>query len=340
MSTVTKFTQACEKQGLVFLGVTGLDYAEDYARFRAWIAAKRHAKLEYLEKYPELRENPRGLLSGAKSALIVALPYFFSDDSPRPTVSLYARFRDYHHVLRDKADKVAREIFPLGTYRVVVDSAPILEKALAARTTRGFIGKNTLYIHPEKGSYLLLGEILNQSELDPDSPRPLDLSRKTRDGGCGPCRLCQGACPTGALDEAYSLDASKCLSYWTIEQRGTIPEAFWPWLKDYYFGCDHCQTACPYNKKAQPHPADWKPRALPPLDKVATLSQAEYEGWFGGTPLTRAKRSGLRRNALIAMAVTRHPELEKVLPLAESDTEEMLRETARQIRAWVSNIGP
>jgi epoxyqueuosine reductase len=184
----------------------------------------------------------------------------------------------------------------------------------------------------------LLGEILTTRELPLDTPPAIELARKTTAGGCGPCNLCQVACPTGALDRAYSLDANRCLSYWTIEHRGTIPLEFWPHLAKYYFGCDLCQLACPYNRKGTVGraPAFLEERKLPSLFATATMSARDYEKWFGGTPLTRARRGGLRRNALIALAVTRDLRLNEALALAERDPEAPVGETIAQIRAYVS----
>ena len=346
MSTATDlsrdaFDSACAEHGLVLLGFTALSYRDDFGRFRRWLEEKRHAGLHYLENHFEVRADPRKLLEGAQSAIILGLPYYVGDTSSAPKVARYARFRDYHCVLRDKATTLAAQFLPHSSYRVTVDSAPLLERALAAQTARGFIGKNTLYIHPEHGSFLLLGEILTTVRLELDNPPVLDLDRKTRQGGCGPCTLCQISCPTGALDRSYTMDAARCLSYWTIENRGTIPEEFWPWLADYYFGCDLCQLACPYNLKSPGPPKDWTSRRYPPVDKVAVMSQAQYEQYFGGTPLTRAKRAGLRRNALIALAVTGSDQLESALKQAESESDSVLLATAAQIRRYRTTLeGP
>jgi len=282
----TEIENAASEQGLIFLGAVSPEYKKDFERFTAWLAERRHAELQYLENHASVRGNPSQLLEGAQSAVILALPYFLSGPETVPRVAQYARYADYHRVLRRKAENVARSVFDEGTFRVAVDSAPLLERALAAKTHRGFIGKNTLYIHPDRGSFLLLAEVLTQTRLERDVPSVVPLDRKTKEGGCGPCKLCQTACPTGALDRDYSMDASKCLSYWTIENRGAIPLKFWPYLAEYYFGCDLCQLACPYNLKAQGPPPDWKPRSYPPIEKVAVMNQAEYEVHFGGTALT------------------------------------------------------
>src|SRR5690606_6307703 len=138
---------------------------------------------------------------------------------------------------------------PGARTRVMVDTAPVLERALAAKTARGFIGKNTCYIHPLLGSFLMLGVVLTDIPLPSDERVPVDPARHLPSGGCGACRECQVHCPTGALDADYRIDAKKCLAYWTIEHRGVIPERFWPWIGTYYFGCDICQITCPYNMK-------------------------------------------------------------------------------------------
>lgn len=215
----------------------------------------------------------------------------------------------------------------------------MLERALAARTSAGFIGKNTCYIHPEAGSFILLGEILLTRDLtETDEPSTVDPQVRSDQGGCGSCRRCQIYCPTGALDEAYRLDARKCLAYWTIEHRGTIPFEFWPWLKTYFFGCDLCQLACPYNRAIaiSQEPVRVELNQIDFFD-VATMSQARYEQLFGGSPLTRAKRSGLRRNALIAMTVTSDLRLPEALQMLTEDDEPVLHETSTQIGQWVKS---
>ena len=331
------------------LGVVSLEREPDFPRFKSWLDAGKNASMAYMENHQSLREDPRELLAGVRSAIIFAMPYYLGDKhDPRyspesPRMAQYAKFRDYHKILWGKGEVVMKELHqyhkaegvgPVG--RVLVDSAPILERSLAARSHLGFIGKNSCYIHPKKGSFLLLGEILTSMELPGDTKEPVGHDQRTELGGCGSCKRCQVACPTGALDEAYTLDANKCLAYWTIEHRGTIPEKYWPWLAYYYFGCDICQLVCPYNRGD-----------LPPGDKsllngvgdlslfeVATMSQKLYEAKFGGTPLTRAKRHGLRRNALIAMKVTQDPRLSIALDAVTSDDHQVLLDTKIQIRAY------
>ncbi|MFW7378108.1 MAG: tRNA epoxyqueuosine(34) reductase QueG [Oligoflexus sp.] len=352
MTTIAKndfraaLQSACEAHGLRLLGIVSLkEEAQEFARYQNWLAKGWHAGMDFLKNYLELRRDPRGLLPGAESAIVLALPYALGDryqrHGSRPRIAQYARYRDYHKTIQQQGKKLIqwlqREYAADAQYRVVVDSAPLLERAIATRTAKGFIGKNTCYIHPEEGSFLLLGAIVSTWAIEPDEPANVVPSeRKNGLGGCGSCRRCQVNCPTGALDEAYQLDANLCLAYWTIEHRGTIPFDFWPWLAQYWFGCDICQLVCPYNRHLDVPESRKKlsRQELESIDlfQVATMSQADYEAWFGGTPLTRAKRSGLRRNALIAMTVTHDPRLEAALELLGD--EGVLLETAKQIRCY------
>jgi epoxyqueuosine reductase len=243
-------------------------------------------------------------------------------------------------VLRNAGANIGDEITKLygGSYRVVVDSAPVLERALAARAQHGFIGKNTCFISANHGSFFLLAEILFSASLPDEVGNAVDPSKRSNDGGCGTCKRCQVNCPTGALDSDYRLDANRCISYWTIEHRGVVPTAIWPWFKHYYFGCDICQLACPYNRKAthSSHVSELKLKEQPPLADIATMDQNFYEATFGGTPMTRAKREGLMRNALIAMAVTNDPKLSGVLKVIAEDgaMPEVVQQTALQVQTF------
>ncbi len=339
MITRSEIEKLVGAEQLLLLGVVALGAEPAYERFAQWLDKGRHADMQYLAQNLALRADPRQLLPGAQCAIVVAMPYGLSDEfaGDFPRVAMYARYRDYHKIMRQKCAAILAQlqlIVPGLQGRPLVDSAPILERALAARTRAGFIGKNTCYIHPQHGSFLLLAEILVTEFLPIDTPADVAADRRDAElGGCGTCKRCQVHCPTGALDADYQIDARKCLAYWTIEHRGTIPREFWPWLARYWFGCDICQTTCPYNRGAKPAPvmATMIPEQLDLYD-VATMEQSFYEKTFGGTPMTRAKREGLRRNALIAMAVTGHPRLDAALSLAEADAADVLRDTAAMLR--------
>lgn len=338
-----------EARGLTFLGIAGLALEPDFARFRTWLSRGDHAGMDYLERNQHLREDPAQLMPGARSVIVVGLDYYLGDKLPgrdeAPRIAQYARLRDYHKLMWKAGEEILEDYWALrgarGEGRVVVDSAPILERAMAARAGGGFIGKNTCLIDPQRGSFFLIGEILVSDSLADDAvvaPAPaVDPELRTAAGGCGTCKRCQVHCPTGALDEAYRLDANKCLAYWTIEHRGTIPERFWPWLKLYVFGCDICQLACPYNRGAEVRvPADvLRVHGVPDLFAVATMDQAVYERLFGGTPLTRAKREGLVRNALISMTVTDDARLDEAIAhCAAHPAAPVVTETLAQMAVW------
>jgi epoxyqueuosine reductase len=339
--------ELAESEGLKFFGIVPLKYDRDIMHFNQWLAEKRHAGMGFLEKNKIFRYHPGSLLPGARVAIIFGFPYAQGDTWPRhgetfegpSRVAQYGRFKDYHRLMKAKLERVMEslnnQIATSASYRILVDSAPVLERALAVQSAEGFIGKNTCFIHPEQGSFFLLSEVLTELDLPVDVKTQVAPDKRSAEGGCGKCNRCQVKCPTGALDIEYQIDANLCLSYWTIEHRGTIPERFWPWLKYYYFGCDICQLVCPYNERSRYSlPVTTSVREFPPLYEVATMSQANYEEFFGGTPLTRAKRNGLRRNALIAMTVTENSRLDEALGLARKDNESPIKETLEQIDLW------
>jgi epoxyqueuosine reductase len=324
-----------EKKGLKFLGVVSLDCRRDFDRFSQWLEEKKHGGLSFLENNNQLRRDPSLLLPGAQAAVIVGMPYQQAEqwpmESEMPRVAQYARFRDYHQLLRKMCAEVLKVTsgYQESEWRVCVDSAPVLERALASKSGSGFIGKNTCFIHPQHGSFLLLAELLTTLALPVEDKNGTD--------GCGSCSLCQVHCPTDALSKDYEIDSRRCLSYWTIEHRGTIPEEFWPWLSKYYFGCDICQIVCPYNQEASNRiPPSVELKSYPELFEVATMDQESYERHFGGTPLTRAKRTGLIRNALIAMKVTNHSRLSDAMARVSEDPDPMLQATLKQLRHHVS----
>lgn len=342
---LTILAELASKERLLLVGAVAPSYGQDVKRFERWLDDGNHAGMTFMERHREVRADPRRYFEPTRTVLVFCMSYRrdeFFNAVVEPRVAGYAQYRDYHTVLKRRCESVMQGFHEhVGSetpYRVAVDTAPVLERALAAQASRGFIGKNTLWIHPDYGSMVLLAEVFTALDFDIDAKAPIPLDRKTADGGCGPCRQCQVHCPTGALDAEYRLDARRCLAYWTIENRGTIPEEYWPHLAQYYFGCDLCQTACPYNIKPRRNllpPSDLKVQLNWNLFTVATMDEGFYQRNFGGTPLTRAKRSGLRRNALIAMAVTSDPRLEEALQRVDVDGGSPLVETVAQIRDWL-----
>ena len=216
-----------------------------------------------------------------------------------PRVARYARGRDYHNLMGKRLRRLAARIraaVPGCDTRTYVDTGPVLERELAARAGLGVAGKNTCLLG-RRGSYLLLGEIFLTLDLAPDAP-VADL--------CGRCTRCLEACPTGALPEPYRLDANRCISYWTIEHRGAIPESFRERIGDWVFGCDVCQEVCPWNLRPQ-EPADHpelrltEERAALDLAGLLALDAEGYRRTFQGSAMQRARLSGLKRNAAVAM---------------------------------------
>lgn len=341
---------ALSKSGMVLLGAGAIDEEDPvaFARFERWLAEGRHGQMGFLENHHHIRKDPSLLLDEANIAIIVALPYYHQNntiafepldlgsegsegssdtEAEGSQVARYSLLRDYHRQIPKKVKAALAEIAAARKegpwhFRVVTDSAPILERAVAERHSRGFIGKNTLFIHPQKGSFLLLGEIIAKGELRLSSAtgKEVDPKKRSTDGGCGSCSRCQTYCPTDALSSAYTLDATKCLSYWSIEHRGAVPYRFWRHFDRYLFGCDICQTTCPYNratksasvlntksestesKDSRQLPLGLELRSLPSAGQLVTMNQKEYEQWFGGIAMTRAKITGLRRNGLLALA--------------------------------------
>lgn len=340
-----------EQDGLHFFGVSDLDVRQDFDRFESWLEAKRHGEMTWLTRHKPVRRDPKLLLEDARVALVFGLPYYLGDRWLRaashepPKIAQYARLRDYHKVLRSKLKNVIQGLgghAPKETaWRIAVDSAPLLERSLANGLGGTFVGKNTCIIHPAKGSFFLLGEILSSWVPDKLHPKSSGFGHLPRSklGGCGSCKRCQVHCPTGALDQDYLIDARKCLSYWTIEWRGEIPTVFWPWIGRYVFGCDICQLVCPYNRPITPSPiAQTLVKIDPNIDylTVATMNQATYESLFGGTPMTRAKRNGLRRNAIIAMAARGDNRLKAILDDLLKDADPVITGTAQTAKSYMN----
>jgi epoxyqueuosine reductase len=293
-------------------GVASLEPIERGGVFRRWLERGDHAGMGWLERRVDERLEPARLLAGARSALCVALRYAplaapggggeaaaEPEGDLWPRVARYSRGRDYHNLMGKRLRKLARRIreaFPGCDTRAYVDTGPVLERELAARAGLGVQGKNTCLLSRD-GSYFLLGELLLTLELAPDAPLA-DL--------CGRCTRCLDACPTGALPEPYRLDANRCISYWTIEHRGAIPDAVRGWIGDWVFGCDVCQEVCPWNQRRQEpadHPDLHTPaeRAALDLPALLALDPATYRERFRGSAMQRARLEGLKRNAAVAM---------------------------------------
>ena len=307
-----------------------------------WLARGYAGEMAWLGRRAAEREDPRRVLPGARSVIVVAVVYDPGESSGGESagpgahgqVARYAGGRDYHDVLRERLRALEAEIAALAPdarTRSYVDTGPLLERPLAARAGLGWIGKNTLLIDPALGSYLFLGAVLTDLALAPDAPEP---------DHCGSCRACLDACPTGAFPEPYVLDASRCLSYTTIELRGAIPEPLRAPQTSWVFGCDVCQEVCPWNQRTRrrvpPDAAGLRaalaPRAewrAPALARLLALDAASFRGLAGDTALERTRWRGLVRNALVAAGNSGDRALLPALRQLAASEDALLAEHAR-----------
>jgi epoxyqueuosine reductase len=267
------------------------------AAFEGWLDAGHAGTMAYLERGRDKRVDPRRVLPQARSVVVCALGYFQGPEAGGPSgVARYAWGDDYHAVIAPRVEALADTIAALApgaTTRAYVDTGPLLERDLAARAGLGWIGKNTLLLHPRLGSFFFIGTVLTTAELEADAPLP---------DRCGSCRRCLDACPTEAFVEPYVLDSRRCIAYLTIEHRGSIPAELRPGIGAWTFGCDVCQDVCPWNRRAPTTTeAAFEPRRHPPLAELLALDEVAYGEHFRGSPLKRARRAGLARNAAVAL---------------------------------------
>lgn len=301
--------QALERQayalGFDLFGVATLGPAETAAAFDEWVQRGYAGDMHYLERGAEKRHDTRRPFQGATSAIVVAMQYGGAE--PTGPVARYARGEDYHDVMEARLRALHRWLEEeTGTNiagKPYVDTGPILERDLARRAGLGWFGKNTNLINPTLGSFFFIGALFVAIDLEASTPFEEDR--------CGTCRRCLEACPTDAFTAPYELDATKCISYLTIEQKGEIPEALRPLVGGWVYGCDVCQEVCPWNVKfARPLPegspfaarevlAGKDARTL--AREILAMTQEEFSAAFRGSPMKRAKLRGLKRNAGVVM---------------------------------------
>ena len=297
-------------------------FAEDRTVLRARIAAGHFSGLSWFTaERADFSSDPRNLLPTARSIISLAMSYrpqglpkreagAGEGGAPRGRISAYAWGRDYHAVLKERMERVVAFMRdacgPAQQARTLVDTARILDRAAARRAGVGWVGKHSNVITKAAGSWVFLGEILTELELEPDEPLRTN---------CGSCDLCMRACPTGAIVAPYVVDSNRCISYLTIEHRGAIPRELRPLMGNWIFGCDLCQDVCPPNlrpgvpahEEFRPGAADPAPEqddaspGSPELIPLLTISPEEFRRRFGRTPVKRAKREGLQRNVAVAL---------------------------------------
>ncbi len=282
--------------GFQFCGISQARFLEEEApRLEEWLRRNYQGNMKYLEENFDKRLDPRKLVPGARSVVSLLYNYYPRQDWNSPLkMARYAYGEDYHIVIKDKLrDFIARLQEKLGSIhgRVFVDSAPIHERAWAQRSGLGWIGKNSLLLHRQMGSYFFLAELIVDIEMAPDGPVS---------DYCGTCTACMDACPTDAIPEPYVVDGSKCISYLTIELKEEIPISFKGQLQNWIFGCDICQEVCPWNRFAKPHhePRFDADEALPEMkmEDWVELTDEAFGKLFRKSPVKRTKYSGLMRN--------------------------------------------
>ena len=296
-----------------------------------WLADGRHASMEWMQRTAAERSNPDLVLPGVKSVVVLATNYFHDDlppvgDAIRGRIARYAWSDDYHEVIRPRLGLLDNLLSAAGgTQRCFVDSGPVLERDWAAACGISWHGKSTMGIHPQLGTWFFLSVILTTLEFEPDTPLP---------DRCGRCTRCIEACPTQAITAPHRLDARRCISFLTIENKGPIPEEFREAMGDRIFGCDDCLDACPWNRFAQAsRDAALQSRQeilQKPLRDFLELEDASFKVLFRGSPILRAKRRGFLRNVCVALGNVGTPDDLSALHRCASDPEPLIREHA----AW------
>ncbi|HEU4665071.1 MAG TPA: tRNA epoxyqueuosine(34) reductase QueG [Dokdonella sp.] len=323
-----------EQLGFQKIGISGIDLAEDEAHLLNWLESGHHGEMDYMERHGTRRSRPGDLLPGTLRVISARLDYAppgvrdawdVIGDGELGYVSRYALGRDYHKVLRGRlqrlVDRIGAVAGPFG-HRVFTDSAPVLEKALARNAGLGWIGKHTLLLDRDAGSWFFLGEIYTDLPLPTDAPASAH---------CGTCTRCIDICPTRAIVAPYRLDARRCISYLTIELRGAIPETLRPLIGNRIFGCDDCQLVCPWNKFAQAtSEADFAPRSgleSPRLVELFGWSESDFLARTEGMAIRRTGYEGWSRNIAVALgnAPTRYDVVQALQSRAE-DPSALVRE--------------
>jgi epoxyqueuosine reductase len=330
MSITAAIKAEAKNRGFILAGVCPAAAPPGLSRFQAWLDAGFAGEMQYFTKYRDAYEHPRYILEGAKSIVMLALPYHADSsatkcDAGLGRVARYAQGVDYHDVIRARLNRLSTwltEQSPGCRVRGVVDSAPILEREFAQLAGLGWIGKNTLLLNRQFGSYFFLAVLLTDLELECDEPFAADH--------CGTCRACLDACPTQAFVGPYQLNATRCISYLTIEQRGSIAEDLREQLGDWVFGCDVCQEVCPWNHHAQvagdSELTPWPLLQGFDLRQLFFMSDDEFKQHLRDTPLWRPRRRGILRNAALVLGNQGEVDSVPALQRGQADAEPLIRD--------------
>ena len=333
MNKTSSLTQSLKQRahelGFQLAGIAPAVTPVGIHRFRDWLDAGYAGEMKYLPNRAEAYEHPSHVLDGARSIMMLAMNYFTGGHpESKPNHGRVSRYawgsNDYHDVIHGRL-KQLREyhvgLTPNAEIRGVVDTAPLLERDFAQLAGLGWIGKNTMLINREKGSWFFLAALLSGEELEYDEPHDTDY--------CGTCRACLDACPTKAFPEPYVLDATKCISYLTIELRDNIPESLREGIGDWLFGCDVCQEVCPWNNhvstSAEPNFVGRPNLQLVDLCQLFEFDDDSFRYRFRRTPLWRSKRRGILRNAAIVLGNSHSPDAISALDRGLNDHEPIVR---------------
>ncbi|MDP3970837.1 MAG: tRNA epoxyqueuosine(34) reductase QueG [bacterium] len=332
---------AKEEFGFAQVGILPLEPTETFGEYANWLERDYHGEMDWMhsEGRKEKRENVKNIMPSAKTIVTLAYSYYTADipeavlnDPSRGIFAKYAWGRDYHKILKKKLllliNRIEEVVGQDVDAKAYVDTGPILERALAKRAGLGFVGKNSMIINSALGSYFFLSEIILDLECEP-------LVQNNARGGCRACTKCIDTCPTKAIVEPFVIDARKCISYLTIENRSSIPEAIRPLMKNRIYGCDICQEVCPWNStaKSKSHSSDWLEadieKQAPLLTDLALLDEQAFLERFQGTPIMRVKRVGLLRNVAIALGNWGDDKAIPSLELLAADENGLIAEHAR-----------
>lgn len=312
--------------------VTTAEAPASARHFARWVAEGRDGEMAYLSRSAEKRGNPQKILAGAKSIVTLAISYTLEGGQKEHhpdegIIARYAQFADYHDVLKDKLKSLSIYLDELGGPESkslwYMDTGPLLERDFAQRAGIGFVGKHTNVISRRLGNWIFLAEIITTLELEPDEPEH---------NRCGSCSRCISACPTQAITAPFQLDARRCISYLTIELKGSIPAELRPLIGNRIYGCDDCLAACPWNRFAVEGTL-MKPHARTDLTDIEMLDflamdDASFKQKFAGTPMLRTKRRGFLRNVCVALGNTGDETALPALEKASADPEPLIAEHA------------
>jgi epoxyqueuosine reductase len=331
-----KLKEQAQALGFDLVGIAAAAPSAHASFYREWLAAERHGEMSYLARTDAVQRR-LAAPAGLRSAIVVGLNYYpasVDDDAPDlGVIARYARGRDYHKVIKAKLfallDWLETEVgHELPAARACVDTAPVLERELAQRAGLGWFGRNTMLIHPRRGSYFFLGVLLVELELEPD--------KAFAEEHCGTCNACVSACPTGALlgraeNGAPMIDARRCISYLTIEQRGPIPAELRPLMGNRVFGCDICQEVCPWNSPkfvsitAEPDFSARTNKEQQKLLDLIAMDEKQWDEFSRGSAIRRAKRAGFLRNIAVALGNWGSEQAVPALTVALDDAEPLVR---------------